>query len=68
MLDGRGHSDILHFTIYYDGSYPDGLTKEKRAVRRRAATLETKKDEVFLLRKAEKKQSVSVTEGNPGRG
>ena len=53
----------------YPDSYPDGLTKEKkRAVRRRAATLETEKGEVFLLRKRKqkkKKQSVRVTEGNP---
>ena len=34
------HDDILYFTIHYDGSYPDGLTKEKkRAVRKRAAKL-----------------------------
>ena len=36
---------------------PDGLTKEKkRAVRRRAATLETEKGEVFLLRKGKKEK------------
>ena len=52
--DSVKHNDILDFAVYYclhDGSYPDGLTKEKRAVRRRAATLETEKGEVFLLRK-----------------
>ena len=36
-------------------SYPDGLTKEKkRAVRKRAAKLETEKGEVFLLRKGKR--------------
>ena len=52
------HDDILNFAIYYclhDGSYPDGLTKEKkRAVRKRAAKLETEKGEVFLLRKGKR--------------
>ena len=53
--DSVKHDDILYFTIYYDGSYPDGLTKEKkRAVRKRAAKLETEKGEVFLLRKGKR--------------
>ena len=53
--DSVKHDDILDFTIYYDGSYPDGLTKEKkRAVRKRAAKLETEKGEVFLLRKGKR--------------
>ena len=57
------HDDILHFTIYYwlhDGSYPDGLTKEKKAVCRRAAMLETEKGEVFLLRKGKRKKKSGV--------
>ena len=53
--DSVKHDDILNFAIYYclhDGSYPDGLTKEKkRAVHKRAAKLET---EVFLLRKGKR--------------
>ena len=50
--DSGKHDNILDFTIYYDGSYPDGLTKEKkRSVRKRTAKLETEKGEVFLLRK-----------------
>ena len=56
--DSAKHDDILDFAIYYclhDGSYPDGLTKEKkRAVRKRAAKLETEKVEVFLLRKGKR--------------
>ena len=59
------HDDILDFTIcycLYDGSYPDGLTKEKkRAVCKRAAKLETEKGEVFLSRK-EKRIKVVQTE------
>ena len=63
--DSVKHDDIVDFAIYYclhDGSYPDGLTKEKkRAVRKRAAKLETEKGEVFLLRKG-KRIKVVLTE------
>ena len=56
--DSVKHDDILDFAIYYclqNGSYPDGLTKEKkRAVRKRAAKLETEKGEVLLLRKGKR--------------
>ena len=41
--DSVKHDDILDFAMYYclhDGSYPDGLTKEKkRAVHKRAESL-----------------------------
>ena len=58
--DSVKHDD---FTIYYDGSYPDGLTKEKkRAVRKRAAKLETEKGEVFLLRKGKRIKVVQTEE------
>ena len=55
--DSVKHDDILDFAIYYclhDGSYPDGLTKEKRAVAKRAAKLETEKGQVLLLRKGKR--------------
>ena len=59
------HDDILDFAIYYvlhGGSYPDGLSKEKkRAVRKRAAKLATEKGEVFLLKK-ERRVKVVQTE------
>ena len=60
------HNDVLDFAIYYclhDGSYPDGLTKEKkRAVRKRAAKLETEKSEVFLLKKGRRIKVVQTEE------
>ena len=73
--DSVKHDDILDFTIYYDGSYPDGLTKEKkRAVRKRAAKLETEKGEVFLLRikvvqtEKEQKQILQACVSDPTSG
>ena len=58
MQEDSVKHDILDFAIYcclHDGSYPDGPTKEKkRAVRKRAAKLETEKGEVFLLKKGKR--------------
>ena len=52
--DEKEHDPILDFAIDYlvNGKYSDGLPKDKkRAVRKRAATLELDKGEVFLKRK-----------------
>ena len=67
--DSVKHDDILDFTIYcclHDGSYPDGLTKEKkRAVHKRAAKLEIESGEVFLLRKGKRIKVVQIEEQKP---
>ena len=53
--DSVKHDDFAIYYCLHDGSYPDGLTKEKkRAVRKRTAKLETEKGKVFLLRKGKR--------------
>jgi len=49
--NGAG-DEILEYAVQYaqDGSYPLNLTKEKRAVRKRAALLRINKGEVFFNR------------------
>ena len=44
---------ILDYTIYYaiNGTYPNELTKKKRAVRKRAGTLIVESGEIYLQRK-----------------
>ena len=74
--------NIFDFAINYclhNGSCPDGVTKEKKkAVRKRAAKLETEKGEVFLLSKGmrikvvqtekEQKQILQACHSDPTSG
>ena len=47
--EARGLSEI-YYCLHDDGSYPDGLTKEKKkAVHKRAAKLVTEKGKVFFV-------------------
>ena len=65
------HNNILDLAIYYclhNSSYPNGLSKEKkRAMRERAAKLQTEKGEVFLLKKERRVNKVVQTEKEQSR-
>ena len=55
--EARGLSEI-YYCLHDDGSYPDGLTKEKRAVHKRAAILEIEMGEVFFVEERKEDQTV----------
>ena len=55
---------VLELAVEYAvrRSYPPGLTKEKRAVRKRASTLVVDKGEVFLKKKGRQVKVVTAVE------
>ena len=53
----------IYYCLHDDGSYPDGLTKEKRAEHKRAAKLETEKGKVFFVEERKEDQSSTDSKG-----
>ena len=67
MEEGSNHKDdpILDYAIEYKhtGSYPPSLTKEnKRAIRKRAATLIVEDGEIYLERKERRVKVITSVE------